>query len=382
MTRFDTKPSPLPTARHQLESLIGSVAADRLCAYWQGAPLDRPVLRITVKNPTTSSTPWPHQDMGKRECEYGVSWHAHYAAGQVGRMQHLAEAVPLVGLAFADNVGLLPLLAGGDYAYEKGKGHAWVCSWPDVLKSPLPEFHADHPVVRTLTEGLDAACDAAGDQAVVLPMVLGMDAMTTLSLFLGAEELSMVCLEEPEELDAWINAFDELFIRFHKHMTEHLAARSHYVQSSWQHVSAPGTFESLQCDFAVMISPEMFDRFAMPSLKRLSEYLDYSLYHLDGTCQTRFLKNMTRLPRLDGIQWNPEPGNTIPGWIDTYKWIKDQGWRLHFNHGDMKHVDNAVAVVKALGPDNLSIALPPFESRQEAEAAIRAIEKASKPAGS
>lgn len=376
MTTFAKDKQLNPAAYNQLESLIGQESAERLCAYWNGEPLDRPVLRIFVKDSTHRSTPWPHPGMSKRECEFHVPWHAHWAAAQVGRHRHLAESVPSVGLAFADNVGLLPLLAGGDYAYEANKGHAWVCPWLDVLNNSLPEFNEAHPVVRMLMDALAAACDATGDQAAVQPFVLGMDAMTTLSLFLGAEDLCMVCLEKPPELTAWIEAFDTLFIRLHRHMTDYLAGRGHHVQTSWQHVAAPGTFESLQCDFAAMISPEMFESFAMPSLRRLSEYLDYSLYHLDGTGQTRFLQNMTRLPQLDGIQWNPEPGHTIPGWIDTYKWIKDQGWRLHFNHWDLKHVDNAVAVVKAIGPDNLSMALPPFENVQEAEAAICAIEQA------
>ena len=42
-------------------------------------------------------------------------------------------------------------------------------------------------------------------------------------------------------------------------------------------------------DFGIMLSPRMFEQFALPDLYRVTEYMAYSLYHLDGTPQMRFL---------------------------------------------------------------------------------------------
>lgn len=45
----------------------------------------------------------------------------------------------------------------------------------------------------------------------------------------------------------------------------------------------PGRTAKLQCDASAMFSPAMFRRFVAPSLTKQCEWLDHSLYHLDGT---------------------------------------------------------------------------------------------------
>ena len=46
---------------------------------------------------------------------------------------------------------------------------------------------------------------------------------------------------------------------------------------------APGKTAKLQCDASAMFSPDMFQRFVVPSLTEQCEWLDYSMYHLDGS---------------------------------------------------------------------------------------------------
>ncbi len=45
----------------------------------------------------------------------------------------------------------------------------------------------------------------------------------------------------------------------------------------------------LQCDFAYMISPQMFERFVLPDLTACCEALEHGFYHLDGKGQIRHL---------------------------------------------------------------------------------------------
>jgi len=130
--------------------------------------------------------------------------------------------------------------------------------------------------------------------------------------------------------------------------------------------------EAVQCDFATMISPAMFERFVVPDLRVMTERLDFSLYHLDGTCQLRFLDLLGTLPRLNGIQWNPEPPAGSPvGWIDALRDIRRRGFSLLVW---VAGVEEAVALARALGPDGLCLVLPRFKIAEEARAAIRTIE--------
>jgi hypothetical protein len=172
----------------------------------------------------------------------------------------------------------------------------------------------------------------------------------------------------------WSDALTTLYTDAYEHFYRLVADLGYGDTTTWLHVMAEGRFEAVQCDFAVMISPGQFDEFVMPDLRRLTEYLDFSLYHLDGTCQLRFLDLLADLPDLHGIQWNPEPDSGPPTeWLDAFRDIRSRGLSLYVN---CPSVGEAAAVTRALGPDGLFIVLPRFETAAEAEAAIAAVERA------
>ena len=49
------------------------------------------------------------------------------------------------------------------------------------------------------------------------------------------------------------------------------------------YIWGPGKTAKVQCDAGAMISPRMFRQFVVPALTEQCEWLDYSLFHLDGT---------------------------------------------------------------------------------------------------
>jgi hypothetical protein len=120
-----------------------------------------------------------------------------------------------------------------------------------------------------------------------------------------------------------------------------------------------------QCDFAIMLSPAMFDRFVLPNLQAQTEYFDHSCYHLDGTPQTRFLDQLCSLPRLHAMQWNPEPGAPPPiRWVDFFRAVRKRKralWVL------VQTPDEAVELTRALGPDGLMLAVRGINSLGEME---------------
>ncbi|NIA15923.1 MAG: hypothetical protein GWP08_17815 [Nitrospiraceae bacterium] len=93
----------------------------------------------------------------------------------------------------------------------------------------------------------------------------------------------------------------------------------------------PGKTAKLQCDASAMISPEMFDQFVVPALAEQCEWLDYSMYHLDGTQAMCHLDALLGIEALDAIEWTPQAGiegGGHPRWYPLYTRILDAGKSL------------------------------------------------------
>ena len=65
---------------------------------------------------------------------------------------------------------------------------------------------------------------------------------------------------------------------------------------------------------------------ALPELKEMTEFLDYSVYHLDGQEQIRHLDQILSLPDLNMIQWTPVVGQPpVTEFIPVLRRIQDAG---------------------------------------------------------
>jgi hypothetical protein len=94
---------------------------------------------------------------------------------------------------------------------------------------------------------------------------------------------------------------------------------------------APGKTAKLQCDGSAMFGPEMFYEFVLPGLEEQTEYIDYTMYHLDGTQSIMHLDAVLELEKLSAVEWTPqagEPGGTDPCWYPMYRKILESGKSL------------------------------------------------------
>ena len=90
----------------------------------------------------------------------------------------------------------------------------------------------------------------------------------------------------------------------------------------------PGKTAKVQCDFSCMISAPMFREFVVPALTEQCAWLDYTLYHLDGTQAMHHLDALLEIEPLDAIEWTPQAGIEGGGsarWYDLYRRIKAAG---------------------------------------------------------
>lgn len=346
-------------------------ARERLRAFWAGESLGRPALYVTATKPNSSHYAWDKSEKNKKELDFSPEWHIGYNEWQLENTVYLAEAMPSASIIWGANISFVAVLCGGDYDYDRN-GQAWVKPFSNIWDNGIPRFDPEHPVVKVLEKCYYRLAEAVGNKGYINPPVM-LDAITTLSLLRTPDALCLDMIENSGMVKKWSNALTDIYIQAYEHFYQLLKGLGYGETSSWIASMAEGRFETVQCDFAVMISRDMFKEFVMPDLCKICEYLDYSLYHLDGTTQMRFLDLIGSLPKLNGIQWNPEPGAGSPVlWIDAFKEIRKYGLSLYI----WCNKEEAIKITKELGPDGLMLVLPHFDTVAEAEQAIREIERA------
>jgi hypothetical protein len=128
----------------------------------------------------------------------------------------------------------------------------------------------------------------------------------------------------------------------------------------------PGKTAKVQCDASAMFSPDMFHRFVIPALTEQCEWLDHSMYHLDGTQAVCHLDALLSIDALDAIEWTPEAGIEGGGnarWFDMYQRILDAGKSVQLVG---VRQDDIVPVLDAIGGEGVYI-LTGFSSVADAE---------------
>jgi hypothetical protein len=355
-------------------------ARERLQAFWEGSSLGRPALQVMVSKPDYEPKLWEGPEADLKKLELTPEWQVMQAVNAVEGLQWLAEAMPGYTVNIGQYLSLLALLVGGDYDHpkdENGKpmlGTAWLKLFEDVLEQPLPTFDAASEFAARVCEVIHGVGRTLEGRAIVSQPVW-VDPLTTLSSLRGVEALCADLIERPAQIEQWLEAATTLEIEANEHFYQACLPYGQGECLSWLGIMAEGRMDSVQCDFSVMMSPDMYEQFYMPTLRRQTAYFDYSIYHLDGDPCMRFLDQIASSPGLNALQYTRVAGCEYPGrCLDDCVTVREKGLAV------MVHclsVEEAIEAVKHVGPDGLFIWLPPFKSQVEAEDAIDQIAVAS-----
>ena len=159
---------------------------------------------------------------------------------------------------------------------------------------------------------------------VVMTMTDLGGVLDILASFLTTEGLLLALIEEPEEVERLASEITSLWRKYYDEFAALMPNR--HGCAEWGHMlSAKRTF-MLQNDVTYMISPKLFERFALPGLREICGWLPRSFYHLDGVGQLPHLDALLSIGNLTGIQWIPG-GNkpTAAFWPEVLKKIRDGG---------------------------------------------------------
>jgi len=165
--------------------------------------------------------------------------------------------------------------------------------------------------------------DAKGDYFVgITDIHPGADGIVSLR---GPENLCFDLLDYPDEVK---KANLELFEVFKVVVDElyKITTKNQKGSSNWMGIWHPQKWYVTSSDFTCMISKMMFDEFILDELKKEIDYLDASIYHLDGPDALKHLDKLLQIDELKGIQWVYGAGQpTAAYWIDVLKKIQNAG---------------------------------------------------------
>ena len=172
----------------------------------------------------------------------------------------------------------------------------------------------------------------------------------------GTENLLYDLYDYPDEIKAASRRVTELWKHAYTLLTDRMRPYQEGT-SSWMPVWCRERYSPLQCDVSVMLSPDMFREFVIPDLVDLTEFLDHSIYHMDGIGEIPHLDHLLSIPRLDAIQWTPGAGIGDPGdecWFEMYQKIQAAGKGLVLFVGRPELVE---PLIRALKPDGVFLSI-------------------------
>jgi len=167
---------------------------------------------------------------------------------------------------------------------------------------------------------------AGGCYAVGMPCLSpGLDVLAELH---GTQDLLVDFIDRPDWVKARLDEIEAVYFDVFDTFREVIRlpddSMAYYSFMLW----GPGRVSQLQCDAAAMISEDMFREFAVPGIRRCCDWLDHSLFHVDGPGMLKHVDALCEIESLDAIEFTPGPGvprGADPHWFDLYKRILAAG---------------------------------------------------------
>jgi 5-methyltetrahydrofolate--homocysteine methyltransferase len=243
----------------------------------------------------------------------------HWGGDAFPRAFPLSPGLPAIEAAYL----------GCPYRVVPGSNTGWAGSTIDDWDTRAPiAVDPDNWWWRTTQKLLAKGAEAGvGRYTVGIPDIQGGGEIVV--LMRGTERMATDLLDHPdavkqacaEEIHAWRYYYETSFEIIHQHQPGYV---------DWIGIWSEKPYVSVENDFSIMISPAMFEEFFVPALRLQTEWVDRTIYHLDGPGAIRHLDLLLALPDLDGIQWVPGAGAaSMIEWLTLLKRIQQGGKRLH-----------------------------------------------------
>lgn len=150
------------------------------------------------------------------------------------------------------------------------------------------------------------------------------DTLDVLAAMRRTMNLLMDVVEEPEKVDASCGRLLEIWYSLHGRLSSLIDPCNQGCYSMVMRLLSGKPAHCATCDFAAMIGPELFARWALPQIRReIEHFRGRVIYHLDGPGE---------LSHLDALQILPGVGKPSPlHYMDALKQVQAAAKNLHLD---------------------------------------------------
>jgi hypothetical protein len=298
-------------------------AVQRWDAFWAREIIDRPCTRVIAPKdgcepgPSYPGLHNPEDDLLSYVRAYDRCAAATYFAG---------EAMPFFFPNFGPDVYAAFLGAELEFAPEQQT--SWAVPFIQDWKTDAADIDRPHGYwwYAALDFAKNAREIAKGKFGIaVYDLHSNLDCLAAMR---GPQSLCVDLLDSFEEVEAAHNRVRRTYSQIYDGLY-HASGQAETGTTTWLPFYSRGKFNSIQCDFICMISPEMARRLVIPALEEESQFLDHCAYHLDGPGALVHLDDLLAIPTIHSIQWVPGAGAApLIEWMDLLKKIQDCGKSL------------------------------------------------------
>lgn len=345
-----------------------STALNEYEKFWERKNTDRCILNISYKKP--SSTPYrKYTSLEERwlDEEYIYNSFKH----KVSNTGYIAEGVPMLFTNLGP--GCLAACIGGNYGLTSRT--IWFDQNPiidDWEHPPKLEFNKKSEMWQHVVR---LQSKFASDPDIHFSITDLGGILDIVASLRSTETLLYDLYDYPDEvkeytdlvLKLWYKAFD---------MQLETIRKTGQPFNNWMNIPSKKPWYPIQCDFCFMISPLQFEEFVLPHIIEQANYIDRSIYHLDGTGELPHLDMILDIPALNGIQWISGAGEAPlydEKWFGLYKKIQDKKKNLvllsGINENDMA---GAERLIKSIDPTGVYISTH-CSSKEKAEEILEKI---------
>lgn len=338
----------------------------RFEAWWHGEVIDRPLLQVIAPRREACSEPMPtYQTQEERWLD--PEYRLRMMEWELKRTCYAGDAFPYLDTHIGPGtlslyLGAIPEFTDRTVWYRK-------CI-SDFRNAQPPVFDENNlywqASLRIAREGVKRL---KGRALVSFPDLI--ENLDTISSLVGNNELLFALVDCPDKVREFQNAILPVYLECHRRLYEIIKDEDGGSCFSAFRIYGKGRIAKLQCDFSAMISPRMFEEFAVPWLAEQCRQLDHCVYHWDGPCALQHEGPLLAIKELEAIQWTPgagQPGCGDRMWFPLYRRIRKAGKSLMLLGVTPTE---AQELVEEFGPEGLDLVVY-VETEEEAHDLVRA----------
>ena len=353
--------------------MINEKIKKRFLDWWEGKEMDRPMIRLYVekeKQPDPSdlcdlSCYTTYEDLHSNPA-FRVNWVKNVAR----QFDTCYEAFNYVDLNYgpgsmAAYLGIQPNFMADTVWYN----HLRVDALSEI---PLPAFNPQAKYfLQHLGQIKQAVKNAEEQFPIAIPDIL--ENFDILSLLRGNEETCFDMMDDEETVKKYLDAIADIYMNYYDAFYDVVKFGKDNKECVYTAFSiwGPDKTAKIQCDFSCMMSTGQFEDFVIPSLKRQTEEIPYTMYHLDGKDAVRHLDAKCKLEKLNAVQWTPgagQPDAGYEGWYPIYDKVRDSGKSLWLGFGDgtpEEYIEKAKKIVARYGNSGMYFHFPTVKPEQK-----------------